>query len=72
MNKKLEAIFVGLLGLIITLYGLQGLLTGKLIAAGSSWKTGWHADGPAALVISLAIFFFGVGVIYAAFKNWRS
>jgi divalent metal cation (Fe/Co/Zn/Cd) transporter len=72
MNKKLEAIFVGLLGLIITLYGLQGLLTGKLIATGSSWKTGWQADGSAALVISLAIFFFGIAMMHAAFKNWRS
>nr|WP_324259092.1 hypothetical protein [Cellvibrio fontiphilus] len=68
----MESITVGLFGLIIVAYGLQGLLTGRISAPGNSWKAGWQADGSAAFFICLAVSLFGAGVIYAAFKNWRS
>ncbi|WP_331345529.1 hypothetical protein [Cellvibrio sp. UBA7661] len=69
-NKKLETIFVGLLGLMIFIYGLKSLLIGEVIAHGSDWRVGWEANGAAAFFIALAISLFGIGVMYAAFKNW--
>lgn len=69
-NKKMETILIGLLGLIIFIYGLKSLLIGKVIAHGSAWRVGWEADGSAAFFIALAVSLFGIGVMYAAFKNW--